>query len=525
MTFLTDSLAQLGDRKKLDLQTSHLALVGRHDMGAEHEISPVGIGLAEDPQGIRIKGVGVPLALDSIDSATSSGNHKVHLPARGIAPEVNLLHRSRHQRIQDEMLPEEAAVFGAELIPATGMTDKSGVESIELWPRDKFPATASGEGSQEMGDVGCLQDLHPVHDRRTTYPGVFRERSDLQKPTALTKDQFHQQEKCTALLHAEHFLNVPGEIGVEPLGVEFPVRLFRKKGRREATAQESVVQIRYAKGGQFLCQHRGQHHRALSAGQRIPELSSGCKCGGTRCQHTEVGKDIGGDLQHAARISKLMNLIEDDQGLLQRSEEGLRICQPRHIVGKIAVQELRIAKFPGQDSLSSAAYTRQPDQRYLRPGTIQATPPERAINHKQVHFALKRMDVKCGFIRMGAQSRSREYRTEPYVTISTLGAPNSELWEQRSSLCMAKPGGRGEQARARQYAYASSDQQNGLFTYALMEALDGKGHPADAKSPEVTMSEVAEYVKKRVGDLTNHKQTPNARRVNLEGDFALGTTK
>ncbi len=76
-----------------------------------------------------------------------------------------------------------------------------------------------------------------------------------------------------------------------------------------------------------------------------------------------------------------------------------------------------------------------------------------------------------------------------------------------------------------EYAYESSDQQNGLFTYALMEALDGKGHPADAKSPEVTMSEVAEYVKKRVGDLSNHKQTPNARRVNLEADFALGTTK
>ena len=90
---------------------------------------------------------------------------------------------------------------------------------------------------------------------------------------------------------------------------------------------------------------------------------------------------------------------------------------------------------------------------------------------------------------------------------------------------MAKPEGRGERARARQYAFESSEQSNGLFSYSLMEALDGNGHPADAKSPEVTMSEVAEYVKKRVGDLTNHKQTPNARRVNLEGDFALGTTK
>ena len=126
---------------------------------------------------------------------------------------------------------------------------------------------------------------------------------------------------------------------------------------------------------------------------------------------------------------------------------------------------------------------------------------------------------------MRAQSRSRKYRTAPQVTISTLGAPNSELWKQWNSLCMAKPEGRGERARARQYAYESSDQQNGLLTYALMEALDGKGHPADAKSPEVTMSQVAEYVKKRVGDLTIHKQTPNARRVNLEGECALETTK
>ena len=39
------------------------------------------------------------------------------------------------------------------------------------------------------------------------------------------------------------------------------------------------------------------------------------------------------------------------------------------------------------------------------------------------------------------------------------------------------------------------------------------------------MSEVGEYVKKRVAELTNNKQTPNTRRVNLEGDFTLAETK
>jgi len=39
------------------------------------------------------------------------------------------------------------------------------------------------------------------------------------------------------------------------------------------------------------------------------------------------------------------------------------------------------------------------------------------------------------------------------------------------------------------------------------------------------MSELGEYVKKRVAEMTNNKQTPSTRRVNLEGDFTLAKTK
>jgi hypothetical protein len=45
------------------------------------------------------------------------------------------------------------------------------------------------------------------------------------------------------------------------------------------------------------------------------------------------------------------------------------------------------------------------------------------------------------------------------------------------------------------------------------------------KDGYVQMSELGEYVKKRVSELTNNKQTPNTRRVNLEGDFPLATAK
>jgi uncharacterized caspase-like protein len=75
----------------------------------------------------------------------------------------------------------------------------------------------------------------------------------------------------------------------------------------------------------------------------------------------------------------------------------------------------------------------------------------------------------------------------------------------------------------RQYAFESSEQSNGLFTYALMEALDGKA--SANKDGQITISSVGDYVKKRVQDLTKGKQNPNLRGVNLEEDFTLGAVR
>jgi uncharacterized caspase-like protein len=80
-------------------------------------------------------------------------------------------------------------------------------------------------------------------------------------------------------------------------------------------------------------------------------------------------------------------------------------------------------------------------------------------------------------------------------------------------------------AAGAEYALESSEQQNGLFTYAVLEALDGKKDADTNKDGSVQMSELGEYVKKRVSELTNNKQTPNTRRVNLEGDFTLAKTQ
>jgi uncharacterized caspase-like protein len=76
-----------------------------------------------------------------------------------------------------------------------------------------------------------------------------------------------------------------------------------------------------------------------------------------------------------------------------------------------------------------------------------------------------------------------------------------------------------------EYALESSEQKNGLFTYALLEALRGTKAADLNNDGTIQISEVSEYVKKRVVELTNGRQTPNVRRVNLEGDFPLATVE
>jgi uncharacterized caspase-like protein len=74
-----------------------------------------------------------------------------------------------------------------------------------------------------------------------------------------------------------------------------------------------------------------------------------------------------------------------------------------------------------------------------------------------------------------------------------------------------------------EYAFESDDQKNGLFTYSLIEALKNvdliKGRPDNL----LKMSDVSDYVVKRVRDLTKGQQTPNLRRINLDADVPFAS--
>lgn len=73
-----------------------------------------------------------------------------------------------------------------------------------------------------------------------------------------------------------------------------------------------------------------------------------------------------------------------------------------------------------------------------------------------------------------------------------------------------------------EFAYEAGRYQNGLFTHALLEGVQGQ---ADANADQVIqVSELRDYVTAKVRKLTHNRQTPTVRRENLEFDFQVAYT-
>jgi WD40 repeat protein len=71
-----------------------------------------------------------------------------------------------------------------------------------------------------------------------------------------------------------------------------------------------------------------------------------------------------------------------------------------------------------------------------------------------------------------------------------------------------------------EFAFENDVWKNGVFTYSLLEGLK-TGNANLNKDADVQVSELRDYVIKRVGELTNGKQTPTSRKENLEFDFKV----
>ena len=70
-----------------------------------------------------------------------------------------------------------------------------------------------------------------------------------------------------------------------------------------------------------------------------------------------------------------------------------------------------------------------------------------------------------------------------------------------------------------EFAYEGGGLSNGTFTAAVLEGLNGQA--AQGQDGRVTVSQLWEYVARRVSVLTGGRQKPSPRRENLDNDFLL----
>lgn len=75
-------------------------------------------------------------------------------------------------------------------------------------------------------------------------------------------------------------------------------------------------------------------------------------------------------------------------------------------------------------------------------------------------------------------------------------------------------------ASGKEFAFESNEWKNGVFTYSFLEGLKSKNADED-KNGTITVSEIRNYVIKRVQELTKGQQNPTSRADNIENNFVI----
>jgi uncharacterized caspase-like protein len=121
----------------------------------------------------------------------------------------------------------------------------------------------------------------------------------------------------------------------------------------------------------------------------------------------------------------------------------------------------------------------------------------------------------------GGAVKSRGFKGKK-VEKKSLGLQNSfELMQQlfadlnkgTGAMVISSAGGA-------EYAFESSEWNNGVFTYSLLEGMKTKNADKN-KDGQIMVSELRDYVIDKVQNLTEGKQRPTSRKENLEFDFKV----
>src|ERR1700676_4696583 len=183
-----------------------------------------------------------PFALDGCWSLSVGRDDKVHLVPALVAPiEHFLALRVGHNFIQYEMLPQRPKVIITQVVPASVVTNETGIEAIDFRRGDYLSGPTRAEGPNDGRDERCLKNAEVGCDGLPGYLARGGKSSCVKDAAALGHDKLSESLERISPLQTEEFLDILSPVSVHPfLKVAFWVFLRQKEGRK-AAPQKTVL--------------------------------------------------------------------------------------------------------------------------------------------------------------------------------------------------------------------------------------------------------------------------------------------
>src|SRR5205807_8909464 len=168
--------------------------------------------------------------------------------------------------------PERPEVIIAQVLPATVVTNETGIEAIDFRRGDYLRGPASAEWPHDMDDKRCLKNAEVVCNGWPAHFARAGKSSCVKNAAALCHGKLGESLERISPLQTKEFLDILSPISVHPfLKIAFRVSLRQKEGRKPAP-QKTVFKVRLVRVVHVEKTHRGQPQVPLPPRQRVSEF-------------------------------------------------------------------------------------------------------------------------------------------------------------------------------------------------------------------------------------------------------------
>src|ERR1700736_1726623 len=166
-----------------------------HVLG-DQEMLGLGITGGKGLERLRVEIIGTPLAFNREGRLATPSEYKIHFVSLFVAPIVDAPRlQARMEFVEDVVLPQQAHVVAARLMPTTEIAYEAGIEAVYLRRRYNFRDLAGRIGPNHVRHKSRLQNRQIIGDRSAADFARASKTGSFENPAARRQQQFDEGQK------------------------------------------------------------------------------------------------------------------------------------------------------------------------------------------------------------------------------------------------------------------------------------------------------------------------------------------